>query len=576
MSSRESTGLWLGVLGVAVSLWCIQWWTILFTATVAGVPVPRVTLMMVIGLWVTSTPTHLTGIPVTDAVHWMVVGTLSAVVIVILGTLLTMVFKYQANPQRLSGLARKGDVVRWAGPRQLVKRGVALRPGCVSPRAEDLGFLIGTFLGIQIWCSVEDATIIIGPSRSGKGWTFVIRWIVSVPGALVTTSTRADNLVATLTEREKVGPVWIFDPGLLAPELGRQLRWDPVAGCEDANVAVRRAKAMGQNQFGSTENGGHWQQAGETVLTGLLHAAALAGSDINQVWMWLQDWRRADTAVLQIREAGGDLHLAQALDGILNADPQSRDNQWSSGASVVSYLRSPQVRSWLTVDATTRFDIPAFIRAKGTLYLLGNPASTQGYEKVIEALFEEVRTVADQMASHSPGGRLNPPLTMIFDEAANFHITKLPFLISAGGGSGITVVAVFQSKSQLDAGYERGEGETMWDSAALKIVLPGGMNDKDLKGLETLIGTIDRQRRSYSDNGKLWQTSTTDSLEEKPILPAAKIRTLKRGTALVFHRQLAPVIASTIPWTTLPQAGEMKRAQKALEKIIESGPYPGA
>jgi type IV secretion system protein VirD4 len=48
---------------------------------------------------------------------------------------------------------------------------------------------------------VEDSILLIGPPRSGKGAHIVINTILDAPGAVVTTSTRPDNLTATLRAR---------------------------------------------------------------------------------------------------------------------------------------------------------------------------------------------------------------------------------------------------------------------------------------------------------------------------------------------------------------------------------------
>ena len=63
---------------------------------------------------------------------------------------------------------------------------------------------------------VEDSILVIGPPRSGKGAHIVINAILDAPGAVVTTSTRPDNLTTTLRARRRRGPVAVFDPQQLA------------------------------------------------------------------------------------------------------------------------------------------------------------------------------------------------------------------------------------------------------------------------------------------------------------------------------------------------------------------------
>ena len=53
--------------------------------------------------------------------------------------------------------------------------------------------------------------VILGP-REAATLEPVIPFILDAPGAVVTTSTRPDNLAATMTARARRGPVGVFDP----------------------------------------------------------------------------------------------------------------------------------------------------------------------------------------------------------------------------------------------------------------------------------------------------------------------------------------------------------------------------
>jgi hypothetical protein len=81
--------------------------------------------------------------------------------------------------------------------------------------------------------------VVLGPPRSGKGLHLVVPLIVGAPGAVVTTSTRPDNLAITLRQRAKAGPVAVFDPQGLAAGVPGRLRWSPMRGCEDAWIRAR-------------------------------------------------------------------------------------------------------------------------------------------------------------------------------------------------------------------------------------------------------------------------------------------------------------------------------------------------
>ena len=99
-----------------------------------------------------------------------------------------------------------------------------------------------------MWASVERGILVVGPPGSGKGLHLAINAILDAPGPVVTTSTKPDNLKTTLTARDALGPVGVFDPqGMLSPGFAHHVAWDAVAGCDDPMRAATRADALASN-----------------------------------------------------------------------------------------------------------------------------------------------------------------------------------------------------------------------------------------------------------------------------------------------------------------------------------------
>src|SRR3546814_3798201 len=113
---------------------------------------------------------------------------------------------------RLSGTALRHDVGSTASKKALLRRSSTLRPSLDDAVAGDVGYLLGRSRGMEIWASVEDSILVLGPPRSGKGLPVVINAILDAPGAVVTTATRPDNVAATITTRQEHRPVAVFDP----------------------------------------------------------------------------------------------------------------------------------------------------------------------------------------------------------------------------------------------------------------------------------------------------------------------------------------------------------------------------
>src|SRR5699024_8825069 len=108
----------------------------------------------------------------------------------------------ELDPRPAAGVATRHDVQATASEAALLHRAGSLRPSLENPTAADVGYRLGTSKGRSVWASVEDSLLLIGPPRSGKGLHVVIPAILDAPGAVVTTSTRPDNLTATLRARE--------------------------------------------------------------------------------------------------------------------------------------------------------------------------------------------------------------------------------------------------------------------------------------------------------------------------------------------------------------------------------------
>jgi hypothetical protein len=103
------------------------------------------------------------------------------------------------SPGRGEGFAPRAEIERSAGSRALLRRSRTLRPSLPHPRPADVGYFLGTSRRVPCWASVEDSMLLLGPPRSGKGQNIVIPAILDAPGAVVTTSTRPDNLAVTLS-----------------------------------------------------------------------------------------------------------------------------------------------------------------------------------------------------------------------------------------------------------------------------------------------------------------------------------------------------------------------------------------
>ncbi|CEI28262.1 Putative uncharacterized protein [Propionibacterium freudenreichii] len=486
----------------------------------------------------------------------------------------------KADPYRIAGIATRIEVNKAASEKALLRRAAHLRPSLTTPHPEEIGYRIGASRGMSVWASVEDSILLIGPPRSGKGAHIVINAILDAPGAVVTTSTRPDNLTATLRARERVGPVAVFDPQRLAKGIPAGMRWSPIRGCEDPLTAMIRATGLAAGtglSAGGVEGGGFWEGKTRTALQALLHAAALDRRPVSELFRWTLDpAAAADAVAILTANPQAATGWAESLQAMIDSDPRTRDSIWQGVFLGLVALADPRVLDAVSPREGEDFDPEAFLRAKGTLYLLATGAGANNSAALVAAFVEDVVEAARRLAATSPGARLDPPMLLALDEVGNLApLPSLPTLMAEGGGTGITTMPVLQSLAQAREKWSENAAGAIWDASIVKIILGGASNSKDLHDLTTLIGERDEVTDSTTvgDHGS---RSAQRSIRRVPIMPPDTIRTLPFGTALVLLRSAPPIIARMRTWTDRSDAKELRADRAVIESLLQRRPQEDA
>lgn len=548
------------------------------TAFLTGLPEPAGGFTS--GLAVLSTPTDpgaaLGAEGLNPLLYWVIV----AVFLAVLGTAGFFVFraihrsKQKLDPHRLVGTATAGEVVRVASAKALLKRARTLRPSLSGEvRPEQVGYLLGAGKGGQVWATVEDSILLLGPPRAGKGYFVAVNAILDAPGAVITTSTRPDNLTATLKARGRKGPVAVFDPQRLAPGLPAGMRWSPVRGCQDPLTAMIRAKGLASaTGFGGVQDSGFWEGKTTAAIQALLHAAALDGWDAKTLYQWaLNPTLAADAVRILSSHPGAAEGWADSLDAMVQADPRTRDSIWQGVSLAFAALADPRVLDAVSPDRGEEFDPEDFLRSNGTLYLLATGAGAGASSALVAAFIEDLVETARKIAARSPGARMDPPLALVLDEIGNLApLPSLPTLMAEGGGTGITTLPVLQSLAQAREKWGENQANAIWDASIVKIILGGASNSRDLQDLSTLIGDRDETTDSITTDA-YGAHSSQRSIRRVPILPPDVLRTLPFGTGVVMLRTARPIITRLRPWTARPDAKQLSTDRTEIEQALQGG-----
>lgn len=481
--------------------------------------------------------------------------------------------KTETDPHRLAGIATTHEVKTTASAKALLSRAGTLRPSLTTPTPADVGYLLGSSRGTGVWASVEDSVLLIGPPRSGKTLHVVVNAILDAPGAVVTTSTRPENLTATLRARRRHGgPVAVFDPQHLAEGIPAGLRWSPVRGCQDPLTAMIRANGLAAAtglSSGGVESGGFWEGKTRTALQALLHAAALDGRPPAELFRWTLDPSAAAEAVAILNSnPNAAMGWGDSLGAMIDADPKTRDSIWQGVSLALAALADPRVLDAVTPGPHEQFDPETFLTQHGTLYLLATGAGAGASAALVAAFVEDLIETARRLAARSPGARLDPPLLLALDEIGNLApLPSLPMLMAEGGGTGITTMPVLQSLAQARDRWSENQASAIWDASIVKIVLGGASSSRDLQDLSTLIG----ERDEYTDSVTLGDRGTRSnqrSIRRVPILPPDRIRTLPFGTGITLLRAAPPIVTDLRAWPDRPDSAQLRSDRAELEALL--------
>ncbi|WP_431796996.1 type IV secretory system conjugative DNA transfer family protein [Microbacterium kunmingense] len=465
------------------------------------------------------------------------------------------------------GFATSGEIRDHLSAKAVLRRAAQLRPDLSKPMPTDVGWRVGKSRGQDVYVSIEDSVALEGPPRSGKGYRVLISAIVDWSGPLITTSTTNDNLTATMRMRQARGDVHVFDPQGLSG-VRHPLRISPIVGCEDPLVAMQRGNAIiTGTALGSSNTNGEWAQASGVVLGRLLHAAAVGGLTIAELYDWGTSPAQTRDAV-EILKADGAPGWGDSLDATIAGDEKLVSSIWFGVSGAVAPLAVPQIREALSPrPGDPVFDPSQFLDAANTLYLIGSSSGASAMGGWLGAVLDDIVEVARNRALASPGSRLAHPLGLILDEIANmFRWGSLPRIMADGGGRGICTFIVLQALSQAETSWSRAEVDTIWAAATAKVLLGGASHVDHLRDIESLLGTRDTRREQRSWSTRDVGHSTSEHHERRPLMSVDEIRRLPPTAGLLAYRNRRSVLLDLAGWDARRDARAIQTGKRETEQ----------
>jgi type IV secretory pathway TraG/TraD family ATPase VirD4 len=446
------------------------------------------------------------------------------------------------------GLARRGEL-RDLLPSAMTARARRLRPSLASERRVapgEAGLLIGELpAGPPVYASWEDTILAVMGPRAGKSNALAAQAVLGAPGPVLLTSNKADVYAVTAARRTGHGRVWVFDPQRIA-HVPAGFWWDALA---DATSMAGARRLAGHLVVAAIPDAAHrkdfWISASHNLLTALFHAAAASAGSISDVLAWLADSTDREPVGLLRRADAGE--LAAQLAGTIGGAVETREGIYETARQCVAPLLDPTTLAWVTRrSGMPQFRPEDFVARPDALYLLCN-AEAGAPAGLVAALADSVIHAAIAAAQRA-GGRLDPPLVAVLDEASNItKIADLPQYYSHLGSRGIVPLTILQSFRQGVGVWGAVGMDAMWSASTVKV-LGAGLDDADFaERVSRLVGehrVVEYSVSSGRGYGRGWSRST----RPERILTPGQVREIPKGHALLLATGLRPAWLRLRPW----------------------------
>jgi type IV secretion system protein VirD4 len=403
--------------------------------------------------------------------------------------------------------------------------------------------------------------LVVGASQTGKTSSIMTPAVLRWQGPVIVTSIRSDVLRHSWEAREQAGwPVLIYNPknqGGYGSDT-----WSPlVAAMGDRPwVGATRMASLLIDAAGMVRDRDQdfWNGTAVRYLAPLLLAAAADGPSMEPVIRWLNDEAVAREE-LPPRLSAYPEALSEA-ESVWANYPKLRDSIYETTRVALMAYKDQDVRQTCLASGSGRLpDItPDTVlgtdgKPGATLYILSPTTDWEYFAPLFSALITSLLDAAYSRADADSNGKLDPPLLLALDEAANIApIKDLPNYSSTAAGAGIQLITVLQDLGQAERVWGPESTRTLLTNHyGGRLILGGTVDSKTLDWVREMLGEVDRTRTTHNHEGVFGRTSTSVSAERQAVATAAEIRTMARGTALLIAGSYPVARVILKQWTTI-------------------------
>ena len=330
----------------------------------------------------------------------------------------------------------------------------------------------------------------------------VIPAVLDWDGRQVVSTTKTDILRCTWQVAADRGGLVVFDPLRLSGGVFPGLRWTPIQGCDDPNIAEARTKVLTERAAGPDPHA-DFAADGRRVVRALLHAAGLADATVTELLGWVYNpLDQRPEQIIRGSSRGYQLY-AEELASVRKTPDRQREGSYLSVRSAFDGMSTPQVLDTIDSRPSGSFNAARWLsEGSDSLYLLTHNTMLAGATKIVSLIIADILDAARHLAAASTGARLDPPLPVIADESVN--TCRLPdweTVLSDSRGWGISAHMVVQTRGLLRGAYGRDQGDAIWSAAGMRMMVGGGEGGADSKELAEAFGETEVATYSRDTGG---------------------------------------------------------------------------
>lgn len=413
-----------------------------------------------------------------------------------------------------AGLGVAGRIMRKPKPYGDAKFGTVLDAEKKALTSGD-GLILGKLNGVTVSSNDPSHVLVVGPTRSGKGVSFIIPNGYAWHGSSVWFDPKKENYQAFAAHRAAIGDkVFFFSPG---EELSH--RYNPLDYIRLDDRMSTDALVVA-SFFVEPSKPEIWGRAGRLLMAALI-GYVLTSKTTDDARHMRSVARLTATGepflmVLQSRVKTESADLPQwVIDGFnqfIALEDETRNSVLFNVNTALNPWNNPLVAA---ATATSDFDIREFRRVPNALFIGCSVAQLAVFRPIIKLLVQQIH---DVLMSNLPDPATEPlkVLVMIDEFAQLERMDDLIGKLTISAGYGFRMVLVLQDVEQLDKIYDPATRKTTLSACQTKLFIR--INDMETaRYVSDMLGTRTLETATPTIRpGQGWLSSSTKTIRYEP------------------------------------------------------------